>query len=1009
MAVAFGDFVFDPVRRELRKSGSPLKVDPKQLDLLACFLTHPGRLLSKQELLDEVWEGRALGDSVLSVAVAKLRKVLGEVSSERGLIENRYGRGYRFLGAISQVTQTEAAEVSSPGLPAIGSASTLLVGRDESRQRLAAALDRARSGHGGFVTLIGESGIGKTRLAEDLGSFAERSGVRSAWGRFQRDEAAPPLWAFAQVLRELDSGELAAELLVDRAGSCSTRENGRGIMLDAVDTSHRAIDQAAQALTKLARQQPLLILLDDLQWADAASLRLLSYLTSDIARAPMLIVATQRSGEPTGDERRASDLTRLLTHRHCERIELQRLRESDIAAYLEGMFGAGGAALCRTVFARSEGNPFFMVDLLRPWTFSGAGLPEAEQLALSEFVRDPVRQRVSTLSELSRSVLAAASVIGHDFDLALLSHLTQRGAGELLEALDGSLANDTVVPSNEVLGGYAFDHELIREVLYEGLSAAERCRLHLRAAEGLLRRKEAGQTVSSAELARHFLAALPQGDTSQAVEHARAAAAAASRMGSHADARVFLRRALEALRFDIVASVETRTLVLLELAMVERIQGDGNYRVHLAQGIALARKHSLGALLTIAGRLLSPAPGILAQPDASDVLEAALEVLPANDTKRRAIALAHLAWTPPHCRSARRVNELLEQAEQLAHESEDLIARATVRTARLFFTGGPATQARAEALATEIDRDIREHSELSGHARRIPTHTFRLITATQRGDLPAAQRAETARRLELAQLNNVELEWHEQRYRVVQRMNRGDFAGVDDELQALRARAKQLGLQAWPTLWALDYGTLLLWTTGLGEFSQRLRTGFAPHGSDSPQTRAHKLRGMVDNGFIEDARDALSNVTLEALADIPTDRDYLVVLTHYAVASAASKSLPHCAALYDLLSPFPEYYAMGISFHAYGSVSHTLGLLSRALGHKERARDHFELGLHKHASFGLKAWETRSAVALAEQLRELGDTKRVPELLDHAARIASEAGLGPLLEQIRRVGSVTVS
>lgn len=471
----------------------------------------------------------------------------------------------------------------APGQPAIGPASGLLVGRDESRQRLAAALDRARSGHGGFVTVIGEPGIGKTRLAEDLGSFASRSGVRTAWGRFQRDEAAPPLWAFAQVLRELDGGELALELLVDRTGSCGGREGGRGILLDAVDTSHRAIDQAAQALTKLARQEPLLIMLDDLQWADAASLRLLSYLASDVARVSMLIVATQRAGENSGDEPRTADLTRLLTHRHCQRIELQRLREADVAAYLEGMFGASGAALCRTVFARSEGNPFFMVELLRPWTFSGAGTPEPEQLALSEYARDPMRQRVSTLPELSRSVLAAAAVIGHDFDLALLSHLTQRGAGELLEALDGSLANDTVVPSNEVLGGYAFDHELIREVLYEGLSAAERCRLHLRAAEGLLRRKEAGQTVSSAELARHFLAALPQGDTSQAVEHARAAAAAASRMGSHADARVFLRRALDALRFDIMASVETRTLVLLELAMVERVQGDGNYRVHLAE------------------------------------------------------------------------------------------------------------------------------------------------------------------------------------------------------------------------------------------------------------------------------------------------------------------------------------------------------------------------------------------------------------------------------------------
>jgi DNA-binding winged helix-turn-helix (wHTH) protein len=225
VSVAFGEFVFDPDRRELRRNGSVLKIDPLQLDLLTFFIANRGKLLSKQELLDGVWEGRAVADNVLSVTVAKLRKALGHKPGEREYIENRYGRGYRFL---PQVTALEHAPAVSrrPPTPAPDT-HTPLVGRIDSLERLGAAWNRARTGAGSIVTLIGEPGIGKTRLAEAFEQHARAAGTHTAWGRYQ--PGSPPLWPFVQVLRELNESGLAEEILRLLNDRPAERGNARGV------------------------------------------------------------------------------------------------------------------------------------------------------------------------------------------------------------------------------------------------------------------------------------------------------------------------------------------------------------------------------------------------------------------------------------------------------------------------------------------------------------------------------------------------------------------------------------------------------------------------------------------------------------------------------------------------------------------------------------------------------------------------------------------------------------
>jgi DNA-binding winged helix-turn-helix (wHTH) protein len=1016
--LAFGEFVFDPARRQLHKGGVVVKVDPLQLDLLACFLSAPGVLLSKQALLDRVWDGRSMADSALSVAITKLRKVLGDSANAREYIETRYGRGYRFVLPVQPLAPEPPP--AAPSVPRVPQSGAPLVGRVDCLQQLETALDRSVEGSGRMTALLGEPGIGKTRLAETLEYSARARGLRTTWGRFFASDTAPPLWPLAQVLRSLNRDGIADDAL-QRLSEHSAKaelqsqprqpqhpfEHGTelspGLMFGATTAMYRTLDEISQALFRLSQQAPLVILLDDLQWADAMSLRVLNYLVGEIDRWRIFLLATCRSVELAENTPRNRELLRLLAQHRCARIELQRLHETDVDEYISASFNASDGELTRAVFTRSGGNPFFMIELLRPWL--GKSLPQPSQLRVSGLALDMVRQRLHALPQRAREVLSAAAVIGHDFHLGLLSQIADREADELLEALDGSLSNDTVVASSYVPGAYAFGHELIREALYSDLAASERCRLHLRAAEALQRRRDAGVEVACVELAQHLLAALPQGSVANAIAHARAAAMTATRMAAHADARNLLQRAFDALKFWAAPDPETLTALLLELAMVERVLGDSGYIERLTRAVALAREQRQGTLLLTAAQMLSLSPGLLARPEANSVLEAALEVLPAEDLKRRAIALAHLAWTPPSCLSARKVNALLAEAETLARDSGDAVALAVVRDARLFFSAGPATHAQGEALADEIERDQRANPQTARKIRILTTGTLRYILAMQRGDELSMGRAIEQRERTLATLNNCELDWHHDRLLLVGKLNRGEFRGLAAELERLRQRSQKLRLQSWRVLWVRDYGELLLWTGDITEFANRLRSSLALLDHESPTTMSRKLRAMVDFGFTDDARIALAKLPVAVLEDLPQDRDYLEVLCQLAGVSAAAGSREHCTALYEQLQPYPHMYAMGISFHCDGSVSHHLGALARALGRSEVARSHFEMAIERNLQLRLAPRAVQSQFALATLLLDdpaVRDVSRARQLLAEARDAALQLGLSALPQAIAR-------
>ncbi|HET8932843.1 MAG TPA: AAA family ATPase [Polyangiales bacterium] len=1011
MALAFGDFVFDRERRELRRGGTLVKIDPQQLDLLDCLLSHPGVLVSRDELIERVWDGRAIAESALSVAVAKLRKALGRGADSKDYIENRYGRGYRLCVSVNEVA-SEIPHNEPRSQPTAAGAP--LVGRAEYLSTLQTALAHATHGTGRLITLLGEPGIGKTRLAEATVQAARKVGMRTAWGQFTATEGTPPLWPMLPILRELNIDGMADEALRNlqtrlsasnaQAAVSASDDKALQASLDQANYAlHHTIDTISWTLQRLGQRCPILIVLDDVQWADSATVRLLNYVASELPRWPVVVLVTARSAEVSGNTQHNRELLRLFAQRTCERIELSRLGPHHVADYVAAVFEERRAELAQTLFARSRGNPFFMVELLRP--FVGRGAPEPGELHFSGLVLDVVRERIEHLPSATRTLLGQAAVIGQDFDLGLLRQVGDLPNEAVLEAIDPAIVSEILVASTRLPGGYAFEHELVRDVLYAELAVTERCKLHQRVVTVLSKRREAGLEVAEAELAQHALSALPHGDVAAAVAHARSAALTAMRIAANADARVLLLRSLEGLKLSAEPDPYSLTALLLSLATVERLLGEPDYVEHLQRCVALAKKHRFGQLLTAAGRVLSPSPGLMGQPEAASVLEAAAEMLPLEDTTRRAIVLSHLAWSPPHCHSATRVRELLTEASALAEQSQDPDALATVRDARLFFEAGPEQVREAQLLADEIDHQLREHPETATSARSISTARFRVIAALQHGDAASLSRAIEQRSKVLAKVNNRELSWHHERLLLILRMNRGQFAGAGAEIERLRSIAERLGLHAWPTLWASDLAELLLRTADTSMLAARMRPALTPVQHDLPSVLARKLRFLVELGFEADARAAMVHVTSEYILELPHDRDYIGMLCQLAAASAALAERKQCQSLYALLSPYAHCYAADMSYHCAGSVHHFLGLLSRALREPQAALDHFSQAVASNQRFGLEACRVSSqyqlALCLADGL-ESAERAQGQALLVQTHRQAHELGLSPLVRSIEQ-------
>ncbi|HEX6597608.1 MAG TPA: BTAD domain-containing putative transcriptional regulator, partial [Acidimicrobiales bacterium] len=476
-------------------------------------------------------------------------------------------------------------ETQEPGLaariePVNEDSGSKLVGRAPERRRLQAALDRARAGHGRLVLVAGEPGVGKTRLVEALSDDARHAGAAVCWGRCHPGESAPPFWPWTQVLRQVAAeagaeaapGAEAAALaqVVPELDGSQLASTGSQLPGDPAHARFRLCHDLAAYVLRASATRPLAIVLDDLHWADQPSLELLTALGAQLGGAPVLLVCTYRDVEVAGDDHPwAQTVATLVRQASVERLHLGGMSEDEAGTLIAEAVGAEpSAALVRAIHTRSDGNPFFMTELLRLLTADGP-LPDDPEAALRSpvpmGVRDVISQRFGQLTPDAKALLTAGAVAGREFDQRLLDRTVDVDEDAALAAIELALARGILVEIPEVVGRYRFSHALIRETIYAGISGLRRARLHARVGEAL---EQLGGTDrdSVLQLAHHFWNAAPAGTADKAFHYALAAAAVATEQLAYEQAEDHLRRAL-----DLVESLPPPERATAELQALARL------------------------------------------------------------------------------------------------------------------------------------------------------------------------------------------------------------------------------------------------------------------------------------------------------------------------------------------------------------------------------------------------------------------------------------------------------
>ncbi len=347
----------------------------------------------------------------------------------------------------------------------------VFVGRERELAALVAALGDALSGSGRLVVVGGEPGIGKSRLAEELASRAASDGAEIHWGRCWEEGGAPPYWPWVQVLRACVR-ERGAEQLTDELGAGAAevaelvpdvRQRLPELQMpsgsaDPQQARFRLFDAVAGFLTRASRSRPLVIVLDDLNWADKGSLLLLEFVARELAETNVVLVGTYRDIDLSRGHPLRQTLAELSRERLFERVLLRGLAHEDVARFIEAACGfEPDMALVEAIHAQTEGNPFFVGEVVRLLREEGALTPEASRTPerwsarIPDGVREAVGRRLERLSPPCSATLTVASAIGREFGLDQLELLVDDLDEEaLLEALDEALAAHVV----EELPGY---------------------------------------------------------------------------------------------------------------------------------------------------------------------------------------------------------------------------------------------------------------------------------------------------------------------------------------------------------------------------------------------------------------------------------------------------------------------------------------------------------------------------------------------------------------------------
>jgi class 3 adenylate cyclase/tetratricopeptide (TPR) repeat protein len=920
--------------------------------------------------------------------------------------------------------QSPAAAMPLP--PALTAAGRIFVGREDELQALRQRWKEANVGERRLVLLGGEPGVGKTRLATELAGSLHREGALVLAGRCDEDLGVPyqPL---VEALRHYLAHSAAPRLgrhageLVRLVPELAQMVAGlpEQIRSDPETERYRLFDAVASWLADVSTGAPVLLVLDDLQWAAKPTLLLLRHVLRSPEPLHLLVVATYRDtdigrGHPLAEL--LADVPRLP---EAERRSLMGLDVPAVAAFVEQAVGheldEEGDELARVVWRETEGNAFFVGEVLRHlresraleerdgrWELTAA----IDDLGIPEGVRDVVGRRLSRLSEEANRILACASVVGVEFEPALIQAAGGFSEEAVLAAVEQAVAGRLLVDVPGPVPRNRFAHALVRATLYDELTAARRVALHRHVAESIEARFAGYLDDQLPALAHHWaLAAAPAAETDRAIDYATRAGDRALAQLAHDEAATYYGSALELLDAS-PATVDTsrRLALLLSLGEAQRRAGDPAHRrtlidaAMLAQQLGDADALARAALANCRGHL-STAWNTVAE-DKIAALQAALGAIGGEDTPQRARLLATSALELLFDTDAweRRV-ALSDEALTMARRLGDADTLVTVLVARYISTMPSAVAGR-----------LSDSSELVEAAQSVADPFLRSQAwgTRYRALMEAGEVEEADRCLDRAAALAADLGQPALRWAIAYcRAGRAVVGARFDEGERFAAEARELGVATGQEGVAVSAAQRFLVRLAEGTLdaeTEALLGGISEH--RLPLFDIWEVLLCCELGREADARRRLADLRPAIWPDqFPRDLSWLCGLCSWAGVAANLGDAPLAADVHRLLLPYVDH-ALTLAVLPMPAVVHHLGLLATTLGHYGEADERFEAAAAIHQRLGAPAWLARTQLEWARMLTRRGnpgDTDRARQMAGDALTTAEGLGMAGVVAGAREV------
>ena len=899
----------------------------------------------------------------------------------------------------------------------------LFVGRDEELRRLHAALTGTRAGSGRLVLVGGDPGIGKSRLLQEAATRANRLGFLVLWGRCLEDPSAPPYWPWLQLMRDwlrgADEGQVArcvnadAGLLLDLLPELSQRlvKIQRLVPIGAPSEARfRLFEAIARVLQRIAREQPLALIFDNLHAADSVSLRLLEFLGPELADVPLLIIGSYR---PTGVSRSdpfAHTLSELARQPQSERLSLTGLHPIETRELVRALTVHTPLPMhwIASIQEHSEGNPLFVRELtqaLAPAGASGTGghvSREGLGIPIPEGIRGVLRGRAQHLSARCQALIRAAAVIGRSFELELLVAVSDDlDTAAVLESLDEALAGKLIEALPEP-GHYQFSHALIRDTLYDELPASQRLQLHLRIGEKLAKQRDSVSAALLSQLAYHFGQAAPLGTAERAIAYAAQAGGLADRLLAYEEAARLYTLALQL--HSRYGATDTAEKCRLLLALGTAQYKAGEY----AQAMSTFRRAAANARQRHAAEDLARAalgyeeanwrPGLPGS-TACQLLRDALSAIGPEQPALKVRLLGALTRALIFTGDVERAEAVQSQAVTLArHLGEPDLLAAALRA-------GLSARWRPERLRQRLE-DAREVTALAEQAGDWDTLfeglSWQLFDLLEAADMPAARTTLDYHSRLAQELRQPFYRYIGVSFRAVLALMEGRFDSSERYAREALALGQRQGLDAFG-VFSLQMFSIERERGRLDQLAPVLER-FLAQSESGHVWRPGLALLYCELGRLEDARAEFERLGADRFAAVPRDGLWITSLSYLAEVCAALGSAEHAGLLYELISPYAgRNVVAGTTVACYGSADRFLGLLAAVRGEPQAAARHFEAALRLDAETGARTWlaHTRYHYAALQLAGDPpGGRAKGASLLTDARTIVDELGMTGLRGKI---------